>query len=91
MAAVEAVADRLVHEPPRVEFVVLGPRIRENALLRRKNFDGHVAHLTQRLALERNVLVRPAEELEYRAALPALELRAIGNFGAVPDKINVIQ
>ena len=90
VAAVEAVADGLVHEPPRVQLVVLGPGISKNALLGRENFDGHVSHLGQRLTLHRDVPVWPPEELDYGAALPVAELWAIGDVGVVPDEIDVI-
>jgi hypothetical protein len=91
VAAVKAVADGLIHEPPRVQLVVLGPGISENALLGRENFDGHISHLGKSLALQRDILVWPPEELDYGTALPAAELRTIGDGGVVPDEIDVIQ
>jgi hypothetical protein len=83
VTAVQAVAHGLVHEPPRIQLVVLRPRIRKHALLWRKDLDGHVAHLAQRRALQGNVLVRPPEQLDNGTTLAAVELGTIGYGGAV--------
>ena len=74
VATMKTVANGLVHEPPRVQLVILGPGIRKHTFLGRKDLDGHVAHLSQSLALQRDVLVRPAEQFNNCASRPALEV-----------------
>jgi hypothetical protein len=90
VAAVQAVADRLVHEPPRIQLAILWPFVRKDALLGGKDLHRHVPHLTQRNAFHRYVFVRPSEELHDGAPLTVVENCTRGYFGVVPHKIDVV-
>jgi hypothetical protein len=69
VTAIKLVAHWLVVEPPGVELSILCPFIREDALLRRENFDSHPAHLGKVWALLFNILIGPSEQLDNGSLL----------------------
>ena len=88
-AALELVADGLIHEVPRIHDVLEGLGAHD-LLLRRKDLDAHVASVGEELALLLHVLVRPAEELDNGSLLTRAVV-ALGvsqlDVGGVPDKV----
>ena len=87
MTSRQFIGDRLVVEPPGVEFSILRPFIREYGFLRWKHFDSHPAHLAEGCALLLDVSIWPSEHLNDRALLSALVHPPLRDTGGLPHEV----
>mmetsp|Transcript_14716 Transcript_14716/g.18480 ORF Transcript_14716/g.18480 Transcript_14716/m.18480 type:complete len:490 (+) Transcript_14716:575-2044(+) len=89
--AFELVRCRLIVEPPRVQFTVLRPFVREDRLTNWEDLDAHPALLSKVLALLLDIVVRPAEHFDDCALLAALVDVGLIDGGALPDQVHCLE
>ena len=91
LSRVEFVADWLVEPVPGIKLSVLGVLEVKDSLLGRKYLDAHVACFSDHFTLLGDIIIGPAEHLDYCALLSSLKVVWLVDGGVVPYKIDLIQ
>jgi hypothetical protein len=88
VSTVQFVADRLVVEPPWVEFSILRPFHRDDSFLRWEDLNSHPAHFTKVWAFLFNILVGPSKKFDNTSLLAVVVLRTLVDRFSLPDEVN---